>query len=383
MISKTIGEGTFGKVKLGLHILTGEKVAVKILEKEKIKDSADVERVSREIKILKIVKHPNIIQLYEIIETLKQFYLIMEYANGGELFEYIVSHGKIKESQACKILQQLLMGLEYLHNNGIAHRDLKPENLLIDQDFNIKIVDFGLSNIFKSGETLKTACGSPCYAAPEMIAGKRYQGPKADIWSTGVVLFALVCGYLPFDDPNTGQLYKKILIGDFKCAKWVSTEARDLLKNILNVNPDERYSIEQIRGHPWISISNFRSMPIIDRKIEEKVFAVMPSFGIDEENARKHLEMRKHNHVTATFYLLAKKILIKSIKIEPFATVPVKETEKKIFSQTNTIISTQRRNSTRKYSVTPSCGATSRNYIKPQEPTMPKPANIPQRLRKK
>ena len=181
MIGKTIGEGTFGKVKLGCHILTGEKVAVKILEKEKIKDSGDVERVSREIKILKLVRHPNIIQLYEIIETPKQFYLIMEYANGGELFEYIVSHGKIKESQACKIFQQLLTGLEYLHSIGVAHRDLKPENLLIDQDFNIKIVDFGLSNLFKSVETLKTACGSPCYAAPEMIAGKRYHGAKADI----------------------------------------------------------------------------------------------------------------------------------------------------------------------------------------------------------
>ena len=181
MIGTTIGEGTFGKVKLGHHILTGEKVAVKILEKEKIKDSGDLERVSREIRILKMVKHPNIIQLYEIIETPKQLYLIMEYADGGELFEYIVSHGKIKETQACRIFHQLLTGLEYLHKMGICHRDLKPENLLIDQGSNIKIVDFGLSNTFKPGETLKTACGSPCYAAPEMIAGKRYTGSKADV----------------------------------------------------------------------------------------------------------------------------------------------------------------------------------------------------------
>jgi 5'-AMP-activated protein kinase, catalytic alpha subunit len=170
-------------VRAGTHVLTGDKVAVKILEKDRISDVADVERVSREIHILKLTRHPNIIQLYEIIETQKQLYLIMEYANGGELFDYIVNNSKIEEKEACHIFQQIISGIEYIHKLNVVHRDMKPENLLLDNEKTIKIVDFGLSNTFKEDEPLKTACGSPCYAAPEMIAGKVYDGTKADIWS--------------------------------------------------------------------------------------------------------------------------------------------------------------------------------------------------------
>jgi 5'-AMP-activated protein kinase catalytic alpha subunit len=174
-VGKTLGEGTFGKVRLGTHTLTGEKVAIKILEKDKIAEKADVQRVTREIQILKIVRHPNVIQLYEIIETNRQLFLIMEYANGGELFDHIVKRKRLEEKEACRYFQQILSGIEYLHKNKVCHRDLKPENLLLDERQNLKIVDFGLSNIYKmAGDSLKTACGSPCYAAPEMIAGKRY-----------------------------------------------------------------------------------------------------------------------------------------------------------------------------------------------------------------
>lgn len=181
ILGKTIGEGTFGKVKLGTHNLTSEKVAVKILEKDRIKDVADIERVAREIHILKLIRHPNIIQLYEIIETPKQLFLIMEYASGGELFDYIVEHTRVPEIEACKFFQQIISGIEYIHKLGVVHRDLKPENLLLDQNKNIKIVDFGLSNTYKNSELLKTACGSPCYAAPEMIAGKQYVGSRVDL----------------------------------------------------------------------------------------------------------------------------------------------------------------------------------------------------------
>ena len=139
----------------------------------------------------------------------------MEYASGGELFDYIVANTRLKEKEACKYFQQITSGVEYLHKLGIVHRDLKPENLLIDHEKNIKLVDFGLSNTYKKGETLKTACGSPCYAAPEMIAGERYFGAKVDVWSCGVILYAMICGYLPFEDPDTAKLYKKILRGDF------------------------------------------------------------------------------------------------------------------------------------------------------------------------
>lgn len=209
---------------MAVHTLTNEKVAIKILEKSRIKDKKDIERISREIKILKKVRHPNVIQLFEIIETESELFLIMEYCQNGELFDYIVSHQRLHEKAACRMYQQLIAGIEYIHKSGICHRDLKPENLLLDFDKTLKIVDFGLSNMYTAGsqDLLKTACGSPCYAAPEMIAGKKYLGLKSDIWSSGVVLYAMVCGFLPFEDPKTSNLYKKILAGDFKIPKFLS-----------------------------------------------------------------------------------------------------------------------------------------------------------------
>ncbi|CAG9328511.1 unnamed protein product [Blepharisma stoltei] len=310
IITKTLGQGTFGKVKLGTHILTGEKVAIKILEKDKIKDSGDIERISREIKILKTVKHPNLIQLYEIVETSKHIYLIMEYASGGELFDYIVSHHKVKEPQACRFFQQILAGVEYLHKNSIIHRDLKPENLLLDENLNIKIVDFGLSNTHKTGETLKTACGSPCYAAPEMIAGKRY-GNKVDLWSCGIILFALICGHLPFEDPNTSQLYKKILSGNYNCPRWVGNEARDLLKRLINTSPDERWTIDMVRRHQWFNLYSQDSRPELSEDenpaVNEKVLRYLGQLGFDITNTETSVLNNKHNHATATYYLLLKK----------------------------------------------------------------------------
>lgn len=166
-----------------------------------------MERVTREIHILKIVNHPHIIQLYEIIETQKRLYLIMENCSNGELFDYITSKNRLKESESCRLFQQLISGIEYLNELGIAHRDIKPENLLLDDFNNLKIVDFGLSSTFGPGEKLSTACGSPCYAAPELIKGQQYIGAKADIWSAGVVLFTSLTGYLPFEDQNTQALY--------------------------------------------------------------------------------------------------------------------------------------------------------------------------------
>lgn len=148
--------------------------------------------------------------------------MIMEYCNGGELFDYIVKSTRLSEKQACKFYLELISGIEYIHQSGVCHRDLKPENLLLDYDLTLKIVDFGLSNMYEQGATLKTACGSPCYAAPEMIAGKRYHGLRTDIWSSGVVFYAMVCGYLPFEDPKTSNLYKKIMSADYTLPKFLS-----------------------------------------------------------------------------------------------------------------------------------------------------------------
>ncbi|OMJ90746.1 hypothetical protein SteCoe_6823 [Stentor coeruleus] len=311
-LGKTIGEGTFGKVKLGIHIQTQEKVAIKILEKDRICDVSDIERVSREIHILKLIRHPDIIQLYEIIETPRKLYLIMEYASGGELFEYIVKHKKIREKEACRFFQQLLAGVEYISKLNVVHRDLKPENLLLDHKMNIKIVDFGLSNTFKAGELLKTACGSPCYAAPEMIAGKKYEGLKADLWSGGVILFAMVCGYLPFEDSNTNTLYKKILAGDYQFPKFISNDAKDLMTGILNVDPDQRLSIDQIRKHNWFSLVKEEIQPGIligyDHIIVDmEILRQLEKYGYNLDYTKKCLEANKHNDVTTAYYLLLKK----------------------------------------------------------------------------
>ena len=175
----------------------------------------------------------------------------MEYAEGGELFDYIVARKRLKEKEAAKFFQQIISGVEYIHKLRIVHRDLKPENLLLDKDRNIKLVDFGLSNTYKAGSTLKTAWGSPWYAAPEMIAGKRYHGITVDVWSCGVILFAMVWGYLPFEDPNTGWLYKKILSANYQIPSFVTPEWRDLIKKILDTDPRTRLTIPEIRDHPW------------------------------------------------------------------------------------------------------------------------------------
>ncbi|EER00840.1 Carbon catabolite derepressing protein kinase, putative [Perkinsus marinus ATCC 50983] len=343
ILGKTIGEGTFGKVKLGTHILTGEKVAIKILEKEKIIDISDVERVSREIKILKLIRHPHIVQLYEIIETHRQLYLIMEYAPGGELFDYIVDNQRVNEDEACKFFRQIICGVEKIHELGVVHRDLKPENLLLDEEKNIKIVDFGLSNTFDSGQLLKTACGSPCYAAPEMIAGKNYIPHLCDIWSCGVILFALVCGYLPFEDQNTAQLYKKIMSGHYQTPGYITSNVKSLIRGLLVTNPDKRMTVSDIRRHPWFlgeavrtSLSrelNFGAgsskgceVSSCDRCKTWAFGGADPTdptseFGVDEdvlnevvkigdfskEYAVKCLKINKHNHVTTSYYLLLEK----------------------------------------------------------------------------
>jgi 5'-AMP-activated protein kinase, catalytic alpha subunit len=313
-IGKTIGEGTFGKVKLGIHIQTEEKVAIKILEKDRISDVADVERVSREIHILKLIRHSNIIQLYEIIETPKKLYLIMEYASGGELFDHIVKRSKLPERESCIFFHQLIGGIEYLHKLHIVHRDLKPENLLLTESNNIKIVDFGLSNTYKIDETLKTACGSPCYAAPEMIAGKRYNGLQVDIWSAGVILFAMVCGYLPFEDSNTSQLYKKILAGDYHFPKFISSEFKEFVKGILNTDPNSRLTIEDIRNNQWYQQIKEEPKPGIligydHILVDSSILKQLQRFGYDLDYTKKCIEADKHNNVTTAYYLLLKKHL--------------------------------------------------------------------------
>lgn len=244
----------------------------------------------------------------------------MEYASGGELFDYIVKSKRLAEEEACRFTQQIISGVEYIHKVRICHRDLKPENLLLDDQNNIKIVDFGLSNMYQEGEMLKTACGSPCYAAPEMIAGKRYHGLNSDIWSTGIILYAMTCGYLPFEDPNTSKLYKKILNCDYLIPGFISKPSKDLIRKILNTDPNKRFTVKDIRSHEWyqqvkpsemegIVIGKDR-IPVLDEYLS-KIQDCFATSGInpncDLSQTVTYIQNNKHNQITSTYYLLLKK----------------------------------------------------------------------------
>ncbi|OMJ87208.1 hypothetical protein SteCoe_11134 [Stentor coeruleus] len=246
----------------------------------------------------------------------------MEYASSGELFDYIVANTRIKEREACKFFHQIIAGIEYIHKLNVVHRDLKPENLLLDHNKRIKIVDFGLSNTYKNGEELKTACGSPCYAAPEMIAGKKYNGLKVDIWSSGVILFAMICGYLPFEDPNTGELYKKILACNYKTPKFISPEAKDLIKCILVTDPDKRFNINDIRDHTWFKQSSEEACPGIligydQIPVDSQILKQLDFYNMKLDYIRQCIEANKHNSTTAGYYLLLKKHLQNGGTFEP------------------------------------------------------------------
>ena len=314
ILGEKLGEGTFGVVRLGTHILTGEKVAIKILEKKKIIKQADITRVEREIKILKLLHHNNVIQLFSVIQTQCSIYLIMEYASGKELFDYIVKNKRLSEIESLKFYQQILSGIEYLHKLGIVHRDLKPENLLLDSKNNIKIADFGLSNLYNSNQLLKTACGSPCYAAPEMINGYSYIPIMVDIWSSGIILFAMICGYLPFEDNNNDVLYKKITDGKFYFPSFVSDLARDLIKGILNVDPKKRFNLNKIKNHSWFNIIkpkiNTNEGLLINKvviPVDFKIVKEMEKYGFNKDDCIENVLKNKHNHITTTFYLILKK----------------------------------------------------------------------------
>ena len=256
LLLSTIGRGTFSKVKLGLHLPTKQKVAIKILDKEKINDEADIERIRREIHILSILRHPNIVQLYETINSDNTIYIIMEYIEGKDLFQYIYSMQHLTEYKSSQLFRQLISCLEYIHKLGIVHRDIKPENILLNKNKKIlKLVDFGLGNTYKKDELIKTACGSPCYAAPEMISGKDYEGFYSDLWSCGVVLYCMLVGRLPFDDEDIKKLYHNIKLANYVMPNFLSNYAQDILRRILVTNPKRRIKLDELKRHPFILLS--------------------------------------------------------------------------------------------------------------------------------
>lgn len=252
-LGRLLGQGTFGKVYYARSTITNQSVAIKVINKDRVMKSGQAEQIKREIFVMRLVKHPNIIQLYEVMATKSKIYFVIEYAKGGELFDK-VAKGKLKEDVAHKYFQQLVNAVDFCHGRGVYHRDIKPENLLLDENGNLKVSDFGLSALADSKRQdglLHTPCGTPAYVAPELIKRKGYDGATADTWSCGVVLFVLLAGYHPFHDSNLIMMYRKISKADYKFPSWFSPEVRRLLMKVLDPDPDTRISLAKIKESSW------------------------------------------------------------------------------------------------------------------------------------
>uniref|UniRef100_A0A3Q1G3K2 non-specific serine/threonine protein kinase n=1 Tax=Acanthochromis polyacanthus TaxID=80966 RepID=A0A3Q1G3K2_9TELE len=297
---KTIGKGNFAKVKLARHVLTGKEVDLCVI---------CISQLFREVRIMKMLNHPNIVKLFEVIETEKTLYLVMEYASGGEVFDYLVAHGRMKEKEARAKFRQIVSAVQYCHQKCIVHRDLKAENLLLDADMNIKIADFGFSNEFTLGNKLDTFCGSPPYAAPELFQGKKYDGPEVDVWSLGVILYTLVSGSLPFDGQNLKELRERVLRGKYRIPFYMSTDCENLLKKFLILNPSKRGSLEQIMRDRWMNVGYEEDelKPYIEPQPDYKDprrTDIMLQMGFSQEEIQDSLVNQKYNDVMATYLLL-------------------------------------------------------------------------------
>ncbi|KAK7868095.1 hypothetical protein R5R35_005544 [Gryllus longicercus] len=311
-VEQTIGSGGFAKVKLGTHCLTKEKVAIKIMEKSRLGD--DLPRVKIELEALKNLPHQNICKLYQVIETESHYYLILEYCSGGELFDHIVERNRLEEKQARVFFRQIVSAVAFLHDKGYAHRDLKPENVLLDKEKNLKLIDFGLCAKPQPGldSFLYTSCGSPTYAAPELILGQKYLGSEVDIWSLGILLYALLCGVLPFDDENIDSLYRKILSGRYEESSCLSLESKRLIRSMLQVDPKKRITIDDLLSHPWL-MKGFKE-PVTKlclHKVHEKdpsCLSVMAEYyRVSVDVMWSKLNSWTYDYNTATYMLLLSK----------------------------------------------------------------------------
>ncbi|PSN48421.1 Maternal embryonic leucine zipper kinase [Blattella germanica] len=307
-LEKTIGCGGFAKVKLATHVLTGEKVAIKIMEKAHLGD--DLPRVQLEMKALKNLSHQHICKLFQVIETETHYFMVMEYCAGGELFDHIVEKSRLSENEARYFFRQIVSAVAYLHERGYAHRDLKPENVLFDKEQVIKLIDFGLCAKPREGmdSQLATSCGSPTYAAPELVVGNKYFGSQVDVWSMGVLLYALLCGYLPFDDNNIDSLYRKILSGKYDEPEWLSAGSKRLINSMLQVDPNNRITIEKLTCHPWLTMGYIGPVSKGVHGIHEKdheCLEVMSEFHrVSRSTMWSNLSSWKYDYDTATYLLL-------------------------------------------------------------------------------
>eukprot|EP00762_Andalucia_godoyi_P003133 ANDGO_01079.mRNA.1 putative serine/threonine-protein kinase DDB_G0277165 len=332
ILGPTLGTGSMGKVKLGTHGETGQKVAIKILRKDMLTRNPLLRRkVEREIAVMKLMDHPNVLLLYDVLQSTRYLYLILEHAPNGEMFHFLRQEGKLDSKRAFHFFRQIINGLEYCHQRLICHRDLKPENLLLDANTNVKIADFGMANMMREGEFMETSCGSPHYASPEVVRGDRYNGMLSDVWSAGVILYALVFGRLPFDDSG-GSLQKillKVKKGDFSFPKdvQVDSEVKDLISMMLRVDPEQRIKVAEIKRHPWwvhqmelltpeqraygkVTTDDFdmELAPVAETEIDLEVMRTIQSLGWNDAALLKSsLGSREENVEKVMYYTLLRR----------------------------------------------------------------------------
>ncbi|XP_038616154.1 serine/threonine-protein kinase SIK1 [Tachyglossus aculeatus] len=321
-IERTLGKGNFAVVKLARHRVTKTQVAIKIIDKTRL-DSSNLEKIYREVQIMKLLNHPHIIKLYQVMETKDMLYIVTEFAKNGEMFDYLTSNGHLSENEARKKFWQILSAVDYCHSHHIVHRDLKTENLLLDANMNIKLADFGFGNFYKSGEPLSTWCGSPPYAAPEVFEGKEYEGPLLDVWSLGVVLYVLVCGSLPFDGPNLPTLRQRVLEGRFRIPFFMSQDCESLIRRMLVVEPAKRITVAQIKQHRWMQTGPAPQPPLPPPSplcfalhgynsnlgdYDEQVLGIMQTLGVDRQRTVESLQNSSYNHFAAIYYLLLERL---------------------------------------------------------------------------
>ncbi|XP_069575876.1 serine/threonine-protein kinase BRSK2-like isoform X7 [Brachyistius frenatus] len=317
-LEKTLGKGQTGLVKLGIHCVTCQKVAIKIVNREKLSESV-LMKVEREIAILKLIEHPHVLKLHDVYENKKYLYLVLEHVSGGELFDYLVKKGRLTPKEARKFFRQIISALDFCHSHSICHRDLKPENLLLDEKNNIRIADFGMASLQVGDSLLETSCGSPHYACPEVIRGEKYDGRKADAWSCGVILFALLVGALPFDDDNLRNLLEKVKLGVFHMPHFIPPDCQNLLRGMIEVDAGKRLTLEQIQKHTWYLAGKNEPEPEqpVPRKVAIRTLAAteeidpdvlesMHSLGCfrDKEKLTKDLLSEEDNQEKMIYFLL-------------------------------------------------------------------------------
>lgn len=323
-LDKALGAGNFAVVRLAVHCITGTKVAMKIIDKSKL-CKEDLARLFKEVQIMKLLDHPNIIRFYQVVENYQYIHLVSSYAENGELYEHVMKNGNLSESEARRYFTQICSAINYCHEKGVVHRDLKIENVLLDCNDNVRIADFGFSNYFKPPRLLETFCGSPQYAAPEIFSGKHYDGFKTDIWSLGIILYVLVTGGLPFDGESIAEIKQYVLRGKFRVPYFVSHECDHLIRSMLSLEPEKRPSMSNILSHTWMQSDRHNHKQCTDNQssqgLNRNILTLMENIGISKSKVVESYNSYLFNDFTAIYKLLADQLHNKGV----IDTKPIKE----------------------------------------------------------